>query len=190
MAYRKLRPDISVCMLDEAIKLGAKNGVDKVSTMELAKNLGITDPLIFNYYKTKQNLIDKAYSRSVELLKNAIKDFDLTSKDFDVKAFWNAGFEYMLANPEVTKYFENYRHTPAFHPADTYNISKQFVDGCAVLLNTYCTISYTQDVYISLWTNVVDSTADFAIKVVEGVVEDTEANRRFFFLTSMSVLTK
>jgi AcrR family transcriptional regulator len=60
---RRLPPDQrEKAILDEAIRYFAEVGFD-AQTRELAKRAGITQPLLFRYFPTKQDLIDKVYER-------------------------------------------------------------------------------------------------------------------------------
>lgn len=49
-------------IIDTAVELFAEHGFE-ATTRELAQHLGITQPLLYNYFPTKQNLIERVYEK-------------------------------------------------------------------------------------------------------------------------------
>lgn len=62
MARRKLDADLAEKILDEVMRETAQGGTGHVSTLKIAAKLGISEPTVFLRYKSKQILMDAAFS--------------------------------------------------------------------------------------------------------------------------------
>lgn len=58
-------------IIKQTIKLGALNGLDHISTIELASKLSISEGTIFVHFKTKDNLVLEAYN----YIKNMVQPY-------------------------------------------------------------------------------------------------------------------
>ncbi|MCX7647102.1 MAG: TolC family protein [Elusimicrobiales bacterium] len=68
----------------KAIELFAQNGIDNVSMNEIAKELGVTKPVIYYYFKNKDEMIKYAFSMRVNEMDGIYKDIQNSG---DVKEF-------------------------------------------------------------------------------------------------------
>lgn len=64
MARRKLANNINEKILDECMRLAMHHGLAVVSTRDIARDLGISEPVIFTHFKTKRGLINATYARA------------------------------------------------------------------------------------------------------------------------------
>ncbi len=79
--------DKNTQIIEAAIQLFAKDGVS-VPTAKIAKEAGVSNGTLFNYFATKQDLIDSVYFYIKEKMANEI----VSDADFD------NGLEHMLLN--------------------------------------------------------------------------------------------
>ncbi|MEM7338486.1 MAG: TetR/AcrR family transcriptional regulator [Actinomycetota bacterium] len=93
----KHRPDQ---ILDAAVAVFAAEGVG-VSTSRLAKAAGVSNGTLFNYFPTKQELLDALYLRLKEEMATAIGrvDPDAPLKQ-QARSLWNNSVAWATAEPE------------------------------------------------------------------------------------------
>ncbi|MEW6011994.1 MAG: TetR/AcrR family transcriptional regulator [Elusimicrobiota bacterium] len=68
----------------KAVELFAQNGIDNVSMNEIAKELGVTKPVIYYYFKNKEEMIKYAFSMRVNEMDGIYKDVQNSG---DIKEF-------------------------------------------------------------------------------------------------------
>jgi AcrR family transcriptional regulator len=61
MSRRILSSHVDEDIMDEVMKMTMKVGTGLVSTKEIAKHLGFSEPVIFAHFRTKQELMDKTF---------------------------------------------------------------------------------------------------------------------------------
>jgi hypothetical protein len=61
MSRRILSSHVDEDIMDEVMKMTMKVGTGLVSTKEIAKRLGFSEPVIFAHFKTKRDLMDKTF---------------------------------------------------------------------------------------------------------------------------------
>jgi TetR/AcrR family transcriptional regulator, cholesterol catabolism regulator len=67
-------------ILDEAIPLFAEFGFQGVSIDKIAKNLKVTKPFIYTYFKNKEALLDEIYERGIQSLMDGLEHIFASNK--------------------------------------------------------------------------------------------------------------
>ena len=100
MLFVKHRPED---ILDAAMRLFDAEGVG-VSTSKVAKAAGVANGTLFNYFPSKQELIDALYVRLKTQLGQALGDIDETLPLRDqTKLIWDRWIAWGRANPEARR---------------------------------------------------------------------------------------
>ncbi len=90
-------------ILDAAMRLFDAEGVG-VSTSKVAKAAGVANGTLFNYFPSKQELIDALYVRLKTQLGHALGDIDETLPLRDqTKQIWDRWIAWGRANPEARR---------------------------------------------------------------------------------------
>jgi len=101
--------DIDKRIIQMAIKLGGKNGVDHISTIELAKKLEISEGTIFVHFQSKDNLIKACYDYIVDATNKFLevaKKMPYTEKG--CYELWEKMILNMTERPDTSKFFYSY----------------------------------------------------------------------------------
>lgn len=89
------RGDVSdkrTALLDAALELFAREGLQNVSTAAIAKNAGVASGTLFTYFETKQDLINELYLEVADRYINAVTDAvdSSLSPEANFRAYWFA----------------------------------------------------------------------------------------------------
>lgn len=173
MARRTLH-DIENKILDCAIRLGATKGIENISTQEIAKCLGISEPTIFVHFKTKKNLIVQAARKLDTLVKKMITEtyFDFLDKGLlyeEIKSTWLRIFEFLVNSPNNTKYYNKYRHSAFYEPTEDYAEDGIYTLAVNIVLQHNAKFAEYADMGSEVvMICAIDSTLNFAEAVIDG----------------------
>jgi TetR/AcrR family transcriptional regulator len=93
-------------ILNAALKEFARKGFDKASTNVIAREAGISKPLLFHYVKNKRDFFLFLYDYCLELLEREyFSQIDLEEKDIFERLYW------------AQRGRENHHHSHSFGPA-------------------------------------------------------------------------
>lgn len=96
-------------IIKQTIRLGALNGVDHISTIELSEKLGISEGTIFVHFKTKENLIYEAYKFSGSYLKDTIYNELIKAETFDdLYVCWKKVVDLLFEKPNLARFLYNF----------------------------------------------------------------------------------
>ncbi|MCT4552243.1 MAG: TetR/AcrR family transcriptional regulator [Alphaproteobacteria bacterium] len=95
-------------ILASALKLFAKQGIDKTSTAQITKDVGIASGTLFVHFKTKQDLVNSLYKGIKEKLLSGINAFvkEDDCESSNIKISIKHMMEYFLKNYESLKFIE------------------------------------------------------------------------------------
>ena len=94
--------DKRTAILDSALKLFTERGFHGTSTAQISKEAGVATGTLFNYFPTKEDLINSLYfDVKGKLSRSMGKDFQTQSTFHDkLKKIWYSMIEWGLNNPE------------------------------------------------------------------------------------------
>ncbi|MEG0751451.1 MAG: hypothetical protein RR998_05415 [Oscillospiraceae bacterium] len=180
-------------VLGAAIRIGAKSGVENVSTVKLAKLCKISEASVFVHYKTKKNLLAKAYIAVDNKLGDVFSglDFDESDLPSSVERMWALGVDYFLANPNEARYYDGFRHSPLFDVEKQPELVGRYPALREYLENSEVLKGYTPTMIQVVWSFVLEASLNYIGNVIDGKIEDTDENRKLVFrLIFESILTQ
>ena len=101
---RRTLDNIERKIIRQTIRLGAEDGLDHISTIELAKKVGISEGTIFVHFKTKENLIYETYKFCENIIKEPLNGL-LTKAETkeELYDYWLTVVEKLIGKPNVGK---------------------------------------------------------------------------------------
>lgn len=83
--FEEIRELSKVNILDAALKLFSSNGYFNTSTRQIAKQAQISNGLLYNYFKSKEELLVEIVDKSFKILDNTIVSKEDLSADYQIK---------------------------------------------------------------------------------------------------------
>jgi AcrR family transcriptional regulator len=108
MSYRHL-DNIDERIIDATIEIGSHNGANRLSTKEIAKACNISEFVIYDHFKSKDNLVSITDHKVFEDASNYAEELIIKDK-MKFEQFWNKMVDYYLARPNFTGWTINYGH--------------------------------------------------------------------------------
>jgi AcrR family transcriptional regulator len=107
MSYRFL-DNIDEKIIDATIKVGSENGANKLSTKEIAKVCDISEFVIYDHFKSKENLVSIADKKIAEtIMDEALRILKINA---DLVSFYSSMVDFCLAKKDYTAFTINYGH--------------------------------------------------------------------------------
>lgn len=107
MSYRFL-DNIDEKIIDATIKVGSENGANKLSTKEIAKVCDISEFVIYDHFKSKENLVSIADKKIAEaVMGEALSTLKINA---DLVSFYSTMVDFCLAKKDYTAFTINYGH--------------------------------------------------------------------------------
>jgi AcrR family transcriptional regulator len=142
---RHPNPNIKSLILAEVIRLSGKEGFAMFSTRDLAANLGISEPVIFTNFKTKEELIDAAFVQAWEPFDHLLDSLvDIAAPDFHFLdwAIMKPGNSIIMAHPNELAFLKQYFSSPVYFDfAYISKVQSHFLScGVAILKKTHASL--------------------------------------------------
>ena len=115
MAYRYLE-DIDEKIINAIIKIGADEGVQKVSAQKIAAICDISTYTVFDHFKTKRNFIESAAQYFEDKYLSLVTDQINQKKS--VYEIWDFIIEEFVKNPDESLYYLSYINIFGFDPSE------------------------------------------------------------------------
>jgi AcrR family transcriptional regulator len=186
MSYRRL-DNIDEKIIDATIVVGSQNGANKLSTKEIAKVCAISEFVIYDHFKSKENLVSMADRKIAALFGE--KAEELIGQKVTFEYFWNSLVDNCLKNPAMTSFSINYGHIfPRTAKPEDYDsflldvitpVAKRCLSAFGVVLN--------RDVdYCYLWMWIWRTIVSYAQFVLGGSLVDTPEMRSLSYTVAYS----
>lgn len=118
---RHANPNIKSLICSEVIRLSGKEGFAMFSTRDLAANLGISEPVIFSNFKTKEELINAAFVEAWAPFDHLLDSLmDQVGPDFRFLD-WNTmkpGNAVIMSHPNELAFLKQYLSSPVYFDFD------------------------------------------------------------------------
>lgn len=114
---RRTIKNVNEKIIDGVLKETFKNGISNLSTKKLTAKLGISEPVLFSHFKTKQGLFDAVYSKCAE---NVHFCKGLPAEKVEFEKIWNVmenSINEMMSHPKEVVFMNEYRHSCYYNPA-------------------------------------------------------------------------
>lgn len=93
-----------------------RKGIADISTVELAKEIGVPESVIFYHYKTARGIVDEcAVKYDQELTAFAVS---VIEDGKNLSELWDIMFEYVLQNPDGADFYFSYVNYYGFDPTE------------------------------------------------------------------------
>jgi AcrR family transcriptional regulator len=125
---RKPIKNIEKKILAEVMKSTFKNGIAAVSTKEVARRVGISEPVIFAHFKTKQNLMVRAFEEAWNALPHIAAFPESVKAEDDLIAFnrYKEKVAVALANPVKLIYISDFINSRYYSYTEVLRVEKDY----------------------------------------------------------------
>jgi AcrR family transcriptional regulator len=168
-------------ILDEVMRQTARGGTDYVSTKEVAKKLGISEPTIFLHFPTKQDLMNAAFKCAWDRF-NANPAYPLASDKTKKVSFddFKPIIDLKLENKKEIIYLHHYKAS-GYYQHDFYEATlKNYFDGLDKLVESLFGHLDHQDVTI-IEHGFVDTEIAYMAMMIKGDFAADEKIMRVMF---------
>lgn len=189
MPRRNLSVDIDEQMVAATIKLGAKIGLESVTTMKVGMACGVAEPTVYRHFNSKENLLYQAYLQVDNVLTSIIDKLDFSDPakvQSSAEQVWRETFDYFITHRDETLYYIQYRHSVHYNTAMDMERAGAF--GTLYKKNLEAARKKDEDFAI-VSDFVLDNTMNFAEKVHLGQLEDNERLRELISTLIISTVT-
>ncbi|PAB58627.1 TetR/AcrR family transcriptional regulator [Anaeromicrobium sediminis] len=101
-------------IMEAALRLFNEFGFHGTPTSKIAKEAGVSNGTLFNYFSTKEELINTLYLEHITGCRDCV--FKELNKDLSVKEtmkyLWANAIRWHLKRPEMFKFMEQFAHSP------------------------------------------------------------------------------
>lgn len=111
---KKQVKDKRKAIMEAALKLFTERGFHGTSTAQISKEAGVATGTPFNYFSSKEDLVNSLYSEVKSRLSSCIKegiDIEATSQD-KIKKLWSNFIIFGVNNPEEFLFIEQFCSSP------------------------------------------------------------------------------
>jgi AcrR family transcriptional regulator len=193
MARRTLE-NLEKKILGCTANLGAKKGIENISTAEIAKICDISEPTIFVHFKKKNNLIAQVGRHLDEGIKGLVSEACLDVKDKDMIAselhrIWLKCFDFLIAHPDQTRYYIRYKHS-AYYDPKYYSGKDSAYEAVKTILLSYNEklAAYSEIGYEAVSISVIDATLSYAKSIIEGRIKNSPEIKDKIFKIVFSIV--
>lgn len=179
--------------IHNTISLVAEGGFEKATTRAIAgerreiNNIKLNEAHIYRVFGTKENLFAETFAvldnELISVIKEGLSVFD-AQKDFkeQCQSFFLKLWRFLLQNEEKCRYYTRYYHSVYFKN-DIYKVHMKKYEILVEKLSPAFVPG--ADVW-SLLHHIITVMLDFAIRVYNGAIEDTEDNAVHIFTVAFS----
>ena len=181
--------EIKELLIENAIHLIAEGGFEKATTKELTHcgghlpNFKMNEVYIYRFFKSKENLYEAAFVRLDTELVHAFKhgveliggfEEDRTDK---LRDFFTMAWKFLLGNEERCRCYVRYYYSIYFKGKSSEAHKKLFEGMVAEMTPIFKDEADVEAILHSVFTALFD----FAIRVYNGELEDSDINRPHIF---------
>jgi len=121
--FEEIREEKRSLIMDTALEHFAREGFHNTTITQIAKQAGISKGLMYNYFKSKDELLEKIIDRSVSeiyMYFDTDRDGILTGEEFELfirklftllkekRSFWRLFFQLMMQKDAMENYMQRY----------------------------------------------------------------------------------
>jgi len=182
MSFRHL-DNIDEKIIDATIQIGSTNGANRLSTKEIAKLCGISEFVIYDHFRSKDNLISIANHRIFEEVALVISD-TVSQGNGDFEVFWNRMVDWFLAHPNYTTWSIHYGHVfpRAEKPFDEEDFLVDFTREARLIFKNSQNQEDWKVCYFALW--ILRNIINFVQLILSKQLDNTPEMRSFSYATS------
>jgi AcrR family transcriptional regulator len=171
-------------LIEATIRVIAAEGMDKTTTKIIAKEAGLFETYIYQYFSNKENLLAETFDAlDTELMHVFMKNmplFDDTSKPFAQRSreYFLAIWEFMTGTPDRCTTFVRYYYSPYFNKYSAQKHAQLYAP-----LKERCEKLFRPEANIAMLLCYMLSTLSMFVQtVIDGRLENNEDAREHVFL--------
>ena len=171
-------------LIEATIRVIAAEGMDKTTTKIIAKEAGLFETYIYQYFSNKENLLAETFDAlDTELMHVLMKNmplFDDTSKPIAQRSreYFLAVWEFMTGTPGRCTTFVRYYYSPYFNKYSAQKHAQLYAP-----LKERCEKLFRPDANIAMLLCYMLSTLSMFVQtVIDGRLEDNDDTREHVFL--------
>jgi hypothetical protein len=176
MAYRFLGGDIDTAILRATIKVAGLSEPNRFSTQEIADLCHISEYVIFDHFKTKDNLLAEADHVITKDYYDAIHES--WNHVHSGREFFYCLIDFLLAHPDNNRFALNYcRVFPGADKPDDYGF---FKENCLTLIEevkSHCPEFIAPIDPFAAWCDFTRELVCYCQLLIDGKMADNPANR-------------
>jgi len=121
--------DKKTAIMDAALKLFTERGFHDTSTAQISKDAGVATGTLFNYFPTKEDLINSLYFEVKGRLSRSIKEGIDAETTFQgrMKKLWSNFIRFGVNNPEEFLFIEQFSSSPYITKITREEVMKDYV---------------------------------------------------------------
>lgn len=182
-------------LIESTIQIGAREGIEKLTTRKIAVAAGLPDTYIYRFCKDKKELIQETFmeigSRIGKALDYAASRMDPETAhvDYIVRILWCSYWNYLVEHEEELRFFLNFHHSGYFTKQMAQRWSENYMTFgrlMAEMLKLYHISSFSSAPV--LIAHIEMGTLDMAIAYQRGVVPQTKENVEAIYRVIMKAL--
>lgn len=163
MAYRKLK-NIKGKILDEALEIGANEGVYNITARKIAKNCDISTHTIYNHFLSMRDLIDSiAFNYDRKYMEDIKK---VILKGYSKQKIFYHFLDIFIKEKSNTLYYISYVHCYGFNPTTKNDRTSEFVIYARYIFND----NLDDNTIMFLWDFITRILFYYAEKIIKGFI--------------------
>ncbi len=174
---------IRQAMIDGTIHVIARDGLENATTKLLARESGVNEAYIYRFFGGKDDMLIKTFENLDEELVNGIQSNIIYMKVQNMEMrercwlVFCGVWKFLLSNKDKCLTFIRYYYSPYFDRYSAESHKKRY-EGLVKVISR----AFHEDAYVWMILNhILNVMLDFAIKVFNGTMENTDANVEHVF---------
>lgn len=178
---------IRTALMDAAIAVVARDGLDKLTTRSIASECDLHDTYIYRYFLDKEDLLKRAFLREDKKMVDLMLREDFLEVESSLRdklyKMWMPAWEYLLEHPDNCKFYVRYYYSVHFQK----DAITDFEENNRVLKRRFKEIfSKEQDIELLFHYN-IDTMLLLAMRVATGELENREELKNEVFELMYSI---
>lgn len=185
----KYESEIKTLLIENAIHIISEGGFEKATTRELTHcsgsrpDLKMNEVYIYRFFGSKEELYQEVFAKLDRELCSAFLNALAETGDFDGKTkeklqgLFGRAWRYIIKNEERCRCYVRYYHSAYFKGSSQKDHDKRFSEIVSAMAPLF---RGDADV-ISIWHSVYTALLDFAVRVYNGDLENSEENQSHIF---------
>ncbi len=166
-------------IIEAAIRVGAAEGIENLSTRKIASECGISDGYLFNYFENKSDLLIRSFLYIHCKLNDALAEIPALTMPLrkGVRSLWIACFDFLVTNPDYACYLRSFRCS-SLYTDETRENQKQHIASLVEYIEKSGCSGLKNDV---VWLFMFETAVNFAVEVSENRIGGSEKDRELYF---------
>jgi AcrR family transcriptional regulator len=178
---RPLIGDADERILEATIQVAGRSKAGFFSTQEIAEVAGLSEFTVYNRFKNKQTLIERANERATNIFLEAYRS--LQNKNPTSEAFFNAYLTALLAHPDCVYFAMNYCLVfPRANQGEEYRDFEKILQDFLAENRSFFRPDLNDAQWFTLFCYAVRQLLGSAFLILNGVWADNKANRHMMYL--------